>query len=96
MEDKTTQEITSDAASQVDVGMAHLEAHRFDDALAAFEAALTLDPTCAEAWNGIGRVNYNIGTPEAAITAYERAIAIDRHCDHAYYGIGILLSAKLG
>ena len=96
MEDKTTKTANTDAASQVELGMTHLHANRYDDAMTAFEHALTLDPKCAEAWNGIGRVNYNIGTPEAAITAYERAIAIDRHCDHAYYGIGILLSAKLG
>ncbi len=88
--------VTADAAAQVELGMAHLHANRYDDATAAFEHALALDPKCAEAWNGIGRVNYNIGTPEAAIAAYERAIAIDPHCDHAYYGIGILLSAKLG
>ena len=90
----TTQ--SEDARSLVDAGMAHLHAKRYDDAMTAFEHALTLDPKCADAWNGIGRVNYNIGTPEAAIAAYERAIAIDPHCDHAYYGIGILLSTKLG
>ncbi len=87
---------TKTANEEVERGMGHLHAGRYDEAMTAFEQALALDPACADAWNGIGRVNYNIGTPEAAIAAYERAIAIDPHCDHAYYGIGILLSAKLG
>ena len=81
---------------QVEAGMTHFDAGRYDDARAAFEHALTLDSNCAPAWNGIGRVSYHIGTAEAAIDAYERAIAIDPHFDHAYYGIGILFSARLG
>lgn len=81
---------------QVEAGMTHFHAGQYEQARAAFDYALALDPNCAPAWNAIGRVNYHIGTPEKAIAAYERAIAIDPHFDHAYYGIGILLSAKLG
>jgi tetratricopeptide (TPR) repeat protein len=88
--------VDTSANKEVERGMTHFDNGRYDEAKAAFEHALTLDPNCAPAWNGIGRVNYHIGTPEAAIAAYEHAIAIDPHFDHAYYGIGILLSAKLG
>lgn len=86
---------TASVNEEVEHGMTHLHAHRYGDAMTAFEHALALDPNCADAWNGIGRVNYNVGTPEAAIAAYECAIAIDPHCDHAYYGIGLLFSARL-
>ena len=96
MNNETTLKTVVDAAAQVDLGMTHFDAHKFDDALSAFEQAIVLDPNCAPAWNGIGRVNYHIGTPEAAIAAYERAIASDPNFDHAYYGIGILLAVKVG
>ena len=78
--------------------MTYFHADRFDDALSAFECTLVLAPNCALAWNGIGRVNYKIGTSDVALATYECAINIDidPHYEDAYYGIGILLSAKLG
>jgi superkiller protein 3 len=81
---------------QVELGMAYFDAERFDDALAAFQHAIALNPGVASAYNGIGRVRYHTGPAQAAIDAYQRAIAIDRHYIDAYYGLGILYSAQLG
>ncbi len=90
MEDTTNQESSAAAAAQVEQGMAHFHASRYDEAKAAFECALALDPNCAPAWHGIGWLRYRTSAPEAAIEAYERAISIDPRYDAPHYGIGIV------
>ena len=50
----------------------------------------------AAAHNGIGRVCYHTGPPQAAVAAYARAIALDPHYIDPVYGLGILYSAQLG
>jgi tetratricopeptide (TPR) repeat protein len=51
---------------------------RAEEALAAFELALSLDPTQAGAHSGIGRVHFVLrGDFARAITAYERALALN-------------------
>ena len=96
MEELNTISASAAAGAQVEQGMMHFDADRFDMAMAMFEAALALDPNCAEAWNGIGRVRYHTGPLDAAIAAYECAISLNPHYIAAYYGAGILLSSKLG
>lgn len=84
------------AAAEVERGMALIEVQSFTEARAAFEHAIDLDPNNAAAWNGVGRVHYNIGTPAESIAAYERSIALDPSDVHPYYGIGVLLSSQVG
>lgn len=88
MED-TMDQGNSTATAQVEQGMAHFHASRYDEAKAAFERALALDPQCAPAWHGIGWLRERTSTPEAAIEAYERAISLDPHYDAPHYGIGM-------
>lgn len=76
--------------------MAYFHLDRYDDALAACQAALALQPDNAAAFNGIGRVYYHIGPPADAAAAYRRAIDLDPHYVDPYYGLGILYVAKLG
>ncbi|HST04722.1 MAG TPA: tetratricopeptide repeat protein [Chloroflexia bacterium] len=85
-----------DAASLVEQGMAHFEGGHYLEALALFQQAVTVAPGYAPAYNGIGRVYYHIGSPEASITAYEQAIACDPQEEAPYVGLAILLFARLG
>ena len=80
----------------VELGRAHFHAGQFDEALAAFQQAIDLNPGAVGAYNGIGRVYYHTGPARTAIEAYERAIALDPHYIDPYYGLGILYSAQLG
>lgn len=80
----------------VELGMAYFHAGQFDEALAAFQQAILLNPNAASAYNGIGRVHYHTGPARTAIEAYEHAIALDAHYIDPYYGLGILYSAQLG
>ncbi|MEM7129436.1 MAG: tetratricopeptide repeat protein [Chloroflexota bacterium] len=80
----------------VELGMAYFEANQFDDAMAAFQQAIQLNPDAAAAHNGVGRVCYHTGPVQAAIDAYERAIELDRKYKDPYYGLGILYFSKLG
>ncbi len=84
------------AAAHVERGMALIESNQYIEAKAAFEDAIECDARNAAAWNGLGRVHYNIGTEAEAMDAYERSIALDPHDVHPYYGIGVFLSSRLG
>ena len=85
-----------DAAELVERGMAHFEGGHYQEALALFQQAAVVAPGYAPAYNGIGRVYYHIGSPEAAIAAYEQAIACDPQEEAPYVGLAILLFARLG
>lgn len=86
----------NNALLQANFGTALIEASQFDEALSVLQRILAIDPEFAPAHNAMGRLYYNIGTPEQALAAYERAIALDPHDDGPYFGIGILLTTKLG
>src|SRR3712207_6259167 len=78
--ERAAQENPINADLQVDLGIAYFYAERLDEALAAFQRALALNPDHPVAYNGIGgRVRYHTGPAQAAIAAYEKAIALDPH-----------------
>lgn len=87
---ETAKTTISDAMQQVEVGMTHFHAGRYEQAQAAFDHALALDPNCAPAWHSIGWLRERTSTAEAALEAYERAIAIDPRYDAPHYGIGMV------
>src|SRR3954454_15931519 len=64
----------ADASQHTAQGWEQFFADRYDEALAAFQQALSLDPTLADAHNGVGRVYERLGTPDAALAAYTRAL----------------------
>ncbi|NJM41888.1 MAG: tetratricopeptide repeat protein [Anaerolineae bacterium] len=83
-------DMIAQAAAQVAEGMTHFHAGRYDDAKAAFEHALALDPNCAPAWHSIGWLRERTSTAEDALAAYERALAIDPTYDAPHYGMGMV------
>jgi tetratricopeptide (TPR) repeat protein len=59
---KGDQEMTHDPSEAVawnDTGNALHKQKHYDEALAAYEKAITLDPQCAPAWNNKGNVFYD-------------------------------------
>ncbi|HXP61197.1 MAG TPA: tetratricopeptide repeat protein [Dongiaceae bacterium] len=61
---------------------------RFYEAIAAFEAAVALEPRYADAHNGLGVAHHGVGRVEAAVAAYRRALKIDPAHAKAHNNLG--------
>jgi tetratricopeptide (TPR) repeat protein len=68
-------------------------ARRFDEAIVAFEAALSLEPNYADAHNGLGVALHGTARVRAAMAAYRRALEIEPGHAKAHNNIG---AAHLG
>ena len=69
----------------------YLKAKRYQEALAAFEQAIQLDPDNASLYNGKGLVLSELKRYQVALTAYERAIRLDPNYAEAYFNKGNVL-----
>lgn len=69
--------------------------HRYEEALATFERALTLDSQSALAWNGKGDALNNLQHYDEALSAYEQALTLDPKNAFAWNSEGNTL-ASLG
>ena len=63
----------------IELGWAYFHAERLNEAMAAFQRAVALNPSAAGAFNGIGRVYERLGPVQAALEAYEHAIVRNRN-----------------
>ncbi len=61
---------------------------RYDEALAAYDKALALDPRLTEAWLGRGAVLALLDRYDDAFAAYQQALAIDPNLAGGQRGIG--------
>ncbi|MGG6294061.1 tetratricopeptide repeat protein [Leptolyngbya sp. AN02str] len=64
----------------------------YEEAIAAYDQALTLQPGDHEALNNKGSALFNLGRYEEAIAAYDQALAIQPDDHDALYNKGIALS----
>jgi tetratricopeptide (TPR) repeat protein len=64
---------------------------RYQEALAAYDWALTLNPENAEAWNSKGTVLHDLRRYNEALTASDRATAIDPAKSNYWYNKGTML-----
>jgi adenylate cyclase len=74
-----TRAIAADANnpfSHVAKGTVHRVERRFEDAIAEFERALALDPNLAEAYGGLGHIEFAIGQYQKAIEFFDQAIRL--------------------
>lgn len=79
----------------VDDGNTLFNAGRYMEALNAFDRAIRIDPTYADAYEGRGSVLYLLGRYAEALASYEQAIALDTRFAQAYFGKGnVLYSLK--
>jgi tetratricopeptide (TPR) repeat protein len=63
---------------------------KLDDAAKKFEEALKLDPTSANAANGLGWARLNAGDPSAAETAFKKCLEIQKDHPAALNGLGVI------
>jgi tetratricopeptide (TPR) repeat protein len=61
----------------VGIGVAYAREQRFEPALAAFAAALAIDPMCPEAWFNQARAQHAIGWRAEARLSFDRALRCD-------------------
>jgi tetratricopeptide (TPR) repeat protein len=74
---------------------AYYKTHKVDDAVAAYNKAIQLDPAGAAGyWFNIGAVLTNAGKVDDAIAAFDKVIAIDPTKADAYYQKGVNLLGK--
>lgn len=78
-------------AQYLDEGYAFKSDKRYEEALVAFEQALSLDPHDAGAWYNKGETLYNLKHYEEALAAYEQVIQLQPNYLVAYLAKGWLL-----
>ncbi len=76
-----------------DEGIEYFEANRYEEALAALEQALRLNPNDAVAYANKGDTLYALKCDEEALVAYEQALCLDPNDGSAYYNKGIAFNA---
>lgn len=76
----------------VDEGNIFLVKERYEEALAAYEQALALDPTIVNAYINKGFALHNLQRYEEAVAAYKQALALDPTSANAYTGKGFVLN----
>ena len=88
-------EIQSDQPDWLQQPGNHLQraAQRFDDAIAAYQRAIALNPTHANAYNNLGVLLRGTGKPVEAEAAYRKAIDIEPQFIDAYHNLGVLLAS---
>lgn len=69
-------------------GDAHYDAQRWNDAGAAFERSLALDPRQARAWYRLGNVREEQGRDDAAAACFDKAVALDPSHAQAWNNLG--------
>jgi tetratricopeptide (TPR) repeat protein len=75
-------------------GDAHARARRFQEALAAYDAALRLDPTYARAYLGKGDTLRLLNQHDEALSALDRAIELDPRLAAAYRRKAYILNQR--
>ncbi len=65
-----------------------LAAGRADDAVAAYQAAITREPTFARAMNGLGSALFKLNKKEEALEQFKKAIASDTSVELAHFNLG--------
>lgn len=87
-------DLRDEAAEQYREGMAQIQAGDLPAALAAFDAALALRPTFAEALHQRGVTYAMLGQINAAISDYDQAIAAQPAMAAAYHDRGLAFLAR--
>lgn len=82
------------AEERVRKGCELLRRGRLDDAQAAFEAAIALEPENAQAHNKLGVVLAHKGKLDEARMRFEKALTLDRRCAAAMSNLGNIYKEK--
>jgi tetratricopeptide (TPR) repeat protein len=91
----TVELASSNARAHYAQGSAFMRLQRDEEALAAFEQSISLEPAFAVGWNNKGFILDNLKRYDEALTAYEEAIKLKADYSGAWYNKGITL-VRLG
>ncbi len=74
-------------------GITLFELNRLDEALQAFNHALSINPSSVESLNNKGLLLVRLKRPQEAVKAYSEAVAFDNQYFNAWFNLGNLLLA---
>jgi predicted O-linked N-acetylglucosamine transferase (SPINDLY family) len=86
--------MAAQAANLFSAGVAHHQAGRLAEAIAAYTEAIRIKPDHAEAYGNLGVAFNNLGKFEEALAAYRQAIRIKPDFARAHYNLGNLLNEQ--
>ena len=66
-------QVNQEAGGWHNVGIAHAQAGRHQDAVSAFQRSLQVDPALVESWMALGRSYLHMGDSEQALKSFRRA-----------------------
>ncbi len=66
-----------DAKKNFDKGTEQVRSNKLPDAAASFQKSVTTYPQYADAWLGLGRVQLQLGTKDAARESFQKAMDLD-------------------
>jgi len=72
-------------------GCIHCESERYDQAIAAFDRAISLDANYCKAWNNRGNALCGQQNYAAALGSYDKAIALQSDYHQAWFNRGLML-----
>ena len=78
----------SAATDWFDKGNSFRDAGRYDEALAAYNKAIELDPNLVYAWNNKGNSLNDLGRYDEALAAYNKVLELDSNDEYAWTGKG--------
>src|SRR5215212_8187414 len=87
--------MSPDSQRALHLALAHYNAGRLEQALAAMETVVALSPNDADVWHNRGLIQANLGRMVEAKESFERAIAIDPNdADSHFYLATTLLTLR--
>lgn len=69
----------------VGLGEICITSHKFHEAVAAFERALSFTPDNAGVWSLLGFANTRVGNKDGALHCYQKAVALDPELGNAHF-----------
>ncbi len=85
-------EISPEVEKWYNLGLKQAKLWQHEEAIAAFDKAIEIDPKFHKAWNEKGKALNNLGRNTEAIAAFEEALKIDPTFHWAWNGKGIALN----
>ena len=84
----------SPAQGHIALGGVYYQAGEYDEAIAEFKKAISINPNNESAYNGLGGVYHQAGEYDEAIAEFKKAISVNPNSLRAYNGLGLVYSEQ--